>query len=273
MRAVSGAVEANRGSGGAGYNASMTGGIALGKTGALGENEAHDIDGATGYYRVTAGAVLQTSAFWWGFLVNPDTAGELNAGRFFTNGSGSNNIQYVRFNSSLSVIQGVVGVASGQQAVVITSSGLTAGEWAWVFMLYDDSAVLTGDRKIHLYKGQKGTVTELPYSSNLAAAGTFAAPATDLFLANLNTGAAVTFDGKMDEVLRKSSLPATLNDLFLMWSAMVSLSEFDLGIDDYTATQRNETFESDRSNDPLISPPRNPVWETVQRNAAYEVEE
>lgn len=271
MQAISGSVETNQGSGGTGYNASINGGITLSQPGQLGEKEAHDIDGATGYYRVTTGAALQSNQFWWGFLVNPDTVGELNAGRFFTNGSGSTNIQYLRFNPSLSVIQAVVGVASGQNAVVTTSAGLTAGEYAWVFMLYDDTAAFTGDRKIHLYKGQQGTVAEFPYSSNVAAAGTFAPPATDLFIANLNTVAAVTFDGKMDEVMRKSSLPATLNDLLLMWSAIVSLSEFDEGVDDFLTTERNAVFASARLNPTYPIDRRNIPLPMDTRNAVYEV--
>lgn len=224
MRATSGANEANRGALGVGYDAAITGGITLAQVGQLGVNQAHDIDGTTGYYQVTTGAGITGGTFWWGYLVNPDTAGELNAGRFFSNGT-ANGI-FLRFSTTLGVLNAVVAATGAGN--VATTTGLSAGAWAWVFMAYDNSGAILGDRGIHLYKGDiaAGTITEYAYSANTLVTGTFAAPTGNLFLGNNNTSAAVTFDGKMDEVLYKASLPATVAALKAQWLTVVLASRY-----------------------------------------------
>lgn len=221
MRATGGATEVNRGSGGSAFDASINGGVALAQVGKLGANEAHDVDGTTGYYQVTTGAGLQGGQFWWAFLVNPDTAGESNAGRFFTYGTTGQ--QYLRINAASMVLQAVV-TGTGN-AVATTSTPLDIGQWSWVFEAFDDSAAILGDRKAHIYIGKNGAVSEAAYSSNSAMTGTFTPPSVgNLFLANGSAGAAVTLDGKMDEVMAKYSFPATLAALVAQWTAIVRAS-------------------------------------------------
>lgn len=217
MRATAGATETNRGSGGSGFDASINGGISLGQVGELGANEAHDVDGTTGYYQVTTGAAIQGGQFWYGFLVNPDTAGEGNAGRFYTNGAQT----YLRFQAGMILQTLVTGTGNG---VATTTTALTAGQWTWVFAAYDDAGTFLGDRKTHIYIGKNGVVSEAAYSANTALTGTFTTPSGNLFIANNSAAAAVTFDGKMDEVVAKYSFPATITDLIGQWTQIVQAS-------------------------------------------------
>lgn len=166
----------------------------IGQTGKLGANHAYDFDGVDDLLTVVdaPGTLAAMTAFTYAFLVNPDTAGELSAGRLFQWEAFNT---FLRFNSALTSIQASVDAAT-TDAVATGSEGLPADEWAWIFMTYDDA----GDRTPHIYKGINGVVSEIGYSATQAADGTYTTLTGDLIIGNNASSAATTFDGQMDEI-------------------------------------------------------------------------
>ena len=187
FRETTGTVAVNSGSAGAALNGTIAGTTVLGQTGALGANEAFDLDGLTS--RITSAGV-EYATFTIAMLVRPDNAGEGNVGAFFSH---ANTVNRLQFSGSLNAI--TMKVAAGTDALSTTTTGLAAAIWQWIFLTYADA----GDRKIHLYKGVSGAVSEYAYSAQDAATGTKATMAGQTLTIGNRTANDVTFDGRIDE--------------------------------------------------------------------------
>lgn len=125
----------------------------------------------------------------YAYLLRPATAGESGIGHFHQWG---NTNGYVGFGGALTSLNARVsagGGGSGTRAETTTTTGLAADTLAWVFRTYDN----TGDRKIHLYKGVNGVVSEFAYSLQQAASAALDAVST-LTIGN-SSGGANTYDG------------------------------------------------------------------------------
>lgn len=201
LRETSGTTPVNSGSAGAALDGVYTPGTgAVGQTGLLGANEAYSFDGADSKIVVTSTAAHNAlPAFTRIFLIKPTNSGEGGSGSFFfwdtSTGEGC-----LFFNGALTSIQGIV--KSTGNATSTTTTGLSAGVYAALFMTYDHA----GDKKVHLYKyAAGGSLTEFGYSAQTAATGSLGTPAGDYNIGNRQTNN-TTFNGVMDEVLTIGSV-------------------------------------------------------------------
>lgn len=198
MKATSGTNEANRGSGGAALDMTITS-ATLGQTGKFGANEASLLDGANSRYQTANNAALAALATWeYVFLVNPTNAGEGGTGTFASWGNGgANNTDTIgQFNGSIANVYARVYNNAATGFLTNATYNFPTGAWSLLFVAYADG----GDRKCHLYSGVSGVAAELTYSAQPALTGTHQAPTLPLNLGNF-TSQAATFAGLFDEVL------------------------------------------------------------------------
>lgn len=193
QRETVGTTAANSGSGGAALNGTISG-ATLGQAGLLGPADAFLFDGSSGAVRIiNPTALYSLPAYTYACLMKASSAGENNRGTL-GNWSGQDN-QLLRFGDSLNALFAQV-IASGGNATAVTTTGLAADTWAWLFHTYDDA----GDRKIHLLKGGVAGVSEFAYASQVAASGTLTANNGDIYLGNRSSGDR-THNGLIDEQL------------------------------------------------------------------------
>jgi len=172
--------------------------VTLGQTGKLGANEAFDFNGTTSLLSIANKASINAlTRFGKAWLVNLDNAGEANGGHFFRFGDGVTQLQILSSNTLFGRVD-----YNTTDASATTHAGQlpTFGRWEWVFMNYDE----TINRKVHLYRGVNGAVTEYTYSAQPASEGTRVTETTALILGN-RTSADVTIDGKMDEFILRTT--------------------------------------------------------------------
>lgn len=205
MQATSGTNEANRGSGGAALDMTITS-ATLGQVGKLGANEAALCDGANTRYQTANNAALASLTTWeWVFLVNPSSAGETGFGTFACWGDGNIDTEPLfDFNAGLTSLSCYLYNTALTQFRTDTSAGLSASAWVLLFVAFANG----GDRKAHFYKGASGSVSELGYIAQPAMTGTFRAPTKPLNLWN-RTNQSVTFAGLADEAMEVSGNLAT----------------------------------------------------------------
>lgn len=194
MQQTSGTNEPNVGSLGSAVNMTITS-TTLGQTGKLGANEAYLFDGAVSRLQCANNATLANKTAWeWVFLVKPSGAGEINFGAFFCWGDGNpDNSPNLLFNGGVSSLLCRVYNTTPTNFNTTTTTGLSTSAWSIVFAAFDNA----GDRKVHLYKGISGAVTEFGYSAQPAMTGTYKAPTVALNLFN-SSGQSVTFAGLGD---------------------------------------------------------------------------
>lgn len=196
MRATSGTKEPNRGAGGAALDMTILS-ATLGQTGKLGVNEAALCDALNTRYQTPNNAALAAlMTFEYLYLVNPSSAGELDAGVFhFWGPNGANEGLTLRFHSASRNLNATAWntTPSNFSSVTTTVASLA---WQIIFASYANA----GDRKPHVLIGIGGAVTECSYSSNPALTGTYRTPAQALNLFN-DSAQALTFAGLADEAL------------------------------------------------------------------------
>lgn len=192
MNEAAGASVVNYGSLGTGFNAAWTAGAgSIGQTGKLGGGDAYLFDGADSLITVPAGAYGAYVATTYAMLVNPSSAGESGVGTFFNYDVNQTDL---RFYSSLAALKAVRAATSG--AVTATTTGLSASAWVWLFWQYDHG----GDKKIHIYKGSGGALTEYSYTGEtVAASGTLTDQSAIPLIIGNNNAAGRSFAGTYDE--------------------------------------------------------------------------
>lgn len=192
LRETTGIVMANSGSVGSALNGALVGTTPIGRFGALDYREAADYDGATSAIDVPNHASLNAlQTYTVAMLVKPDTAGEGNFGTFYEWGNTGSHFMW--FNGSMNSIWSF----DSGGASSITTTGLAAGRWVWLFKTIDFTS---GDKKARLYKGQDGVVTEYAYSVQTTTGTAIATRASALVFGN-RSDRTRTFDGTIDEVL------------------------------------------------------------------------
>lgn len=199
LRETSGTTAANSGSLGAAQNGVNTD-VTVGQTGQLGANEAADLNGTTSKIQVPATASLNLNAWTYACLVKADTAGESSQGNFFAYDVAGNFA--AKFNSALTALRCAWG--TGTFSVSVTTTGLTAGTWAWVFFTFD----FAGDKKIRIYTGVAGVLAEKAYSSQTDTAAVPTLTGQSLIVGN-TSNQVFTFDGLYDEFLVKDRVLTT----------------------------------------------------------------
>jgi hypothetical protein len=203
FRETSGSTAAAYGAWASGLNAALTD-VTLAQTGQLGANEAADFNGTTSIAAVTSSAnnnQLATASY--AFLVNADTTGESAGGRFID----ADNIDLILFNSGQPIQARFNYSVTNASAITTTNFPLTA--WAWLFVDY------TAGSAPQIFIGQAGAVTECSYSGIPVASSGTKTSHTTLRIGN-NSAAARTFDGKIDEVLIRSTLLTSQQKLALV---------------------------------------------------------
>lgn len=197
FRETSGTTAANAGSSGATLNATWTPGVgSVGQTGKLGANEAYLYDALNSKATIAdATSIASAAVFTQAVLIRPATAGESNSGAFMY--WDSNTQAYFKIDSNLNAVNVRVDT-DATSANTLGTLTLAANTWQWVFATYDNA----GDRKLRLYKGVGGAVTEATaYGAQTAATGNLIAQGTALVIGNRSANDN-TFDGLFDEALR-----------------------------------------------------------------------
>lgn len=174
-------------------------------------NEAFDFAGET-----SAGAVVTitndaTLKAWttqrWAFLSRPDTLGGSSGGKFAVWGGFGATDHLIMSCVSSNRLQSTINTATTNANAVTNVNQISdcIGAWCWLFMDYDDANALGNGRKIRLFKGLNGVVTQLTLATDTAAVGTVDQPVTGLCIGN-TSARTVTFDGQIDEVIGNASL-------------------------------------------------------------------
>lgn len=176
---------------GSAYNGVWTPGAgAIAQPGKLGPSSAYLFDGADSIVTVTGDATIRVPTNSSAYLIYPSSTGEGNVGRLHNWSTGLWNCRFSAAN-----LYAVEDAAT--DAVSSCNAGPTLNTWQWIFRVYDDA----GDRKIHLYKGINGVVTEFAYASQVAAVGAAVAKTgANLHIGN-NGNSSATFAGLYDEML------------------------------------------------------------------------
>lgn len=185
-----------------------------GQTGKLGTNEAYDFDGAAASGSIVSIANNATLKAWttqrWGFLCKLDALGASNAGKMACWGAFGATDHLVMGCVSTNRLQATINADTTNGAAVTNTNQISdcIGAWCWLFMDYDDANTLGNGRKIRLFKGLNGVVTQLTLATDTALVGTVDQPATALAIGN-TTGRNLTLDGLVDEVRGKDALWTT----------------------------------------------------------------
>jgi len=166
------------------------------QTGKLGAGEAISLNGTTSLLTAANNATLAGYTTWeWVFLINPTSAGEATAAWLAGWGTGlAAEGYFMRFNAATTAIKISLFNTLGSGFVTDTNTGIATSAWSLLFFSFDNA----GDRKMHVYKGVSGAVSELGYSAQPAMTGTYRAPAAALNLYN-DGSTARTFSGLSDE--------------------------------------------------------------------------
>lgn len=164
---------------------------ALGQTGNQSKaNEAYDYDGAASLTTVPAVASLYAStALTLLILCKPDTAGEGNAGT----PSSSGRHQW-RIPSTVNLPSRLFITSDATAGNSVTADTFVAtGVWQMFIATFDNA----GDRKIRIYKGVGGVLTEATYGTQTAMTGTLNVASSTQVVGNV-AAATQTFDGLID---------------------------------------------------------------------------
>jgi len=187
MTESAGGTADNVGGSGATLDGTITG-CTLNQTGVFGTGEAFAWDTAGDLISVPNHADIQETAFTIGVLVNPDAA-DATARRLFD----YDGKRYAYFGANTLAVDCIVDTDT-TDARSLTTNKLTSGQWTWVFITYNNS----GDRKIRIYFGVAGVVTEATYTIQTAGTGTISTPTNPFIIGNRGAGDRM-FQGSMDE--------------------------------------------------------------------------
>lgn len=191
MNELTGSVALNSGSLGAAYNGAYTS-CTLAQAGKLGAASAVLFDGANSMVTVPAGAYANYPAVTVASLVKCNSAGESNIGAFWNiNGDGGFN---GRFAGSMSSERFFRKAATTSANTTVSFAFGTA--WAWMFATYNDAT----DRKIHLYQGIGGAITDQS-GTPIAAVGALADVSSQVLVLGNRTTQDLTLNGLYDEFL------------------------------------------------------------------------
>lgn len=127
-----------------------------------------EYNGTTSIITSAQSAGLQSTDCTLACLVNPDNAGEASFGQFFNNLTTAAALCIsLTFSGSINGLSAIIRNTVPTAFSTTTTTGLTAGAWAWVFMQFN-----TADNKIRLWKSVAGVLTEFAYSAQPALTGT-----------------------------------------------------------------------------------------------------
>ncbi len=157
---------------------------------------AYDFDGANSKIEYANNATMANAEeFSGGMLINADTAGESNTGTLWMWGNLTSAYMLRISGAGLTLVSRV---DYATDAITLTASPITTGAWQWIFWKYS----LSGDRKMHLYRGISGVVAEMTtptytaYTTHTASASTYSAP-SGAFVIGAAANQSLTFDGKI----------------------------------------------------------------------------
>lgn len=177
-------------------------------------NEANDFAGETSNGAVVTITNNATLKAWttqrWAVLCHPDTLGGSSSGKMLVWGGFGATDHLILGMVSSNRIQSTINTDTTNGAAISNVNQISdcIGAWCWFFMDYDDANALGNGRKIRIFKGLNGVVTQLTLATDTAATGTVDQPATGLAIGN-TTARTVTFDGQIDEVLGSPALWST----------------------------------------------------------------
>ncbi len=187
----SGATAVNSGSLGAALNGTYTA-CTLAQAGKMSASGAVLFDGVNSLLTSPAGVYGNYAAQTYAALVSVSASGEGSSGRLFDIANATTVLRFNGALTSLISIRAAVGTPS-----ITTTTGVAANTWTWLFWQFDNA----GDRKVHLFKGVAGAVSEYGYSAQNAATGALTdQSATALAIGN-NTGQTRTMAGLYDEFM------------------------------------------------------------------------
>lgn len=167
----------------------------LGQTGFLGTNEAYDYDGANSRISIPNNSIFGNAGeFTQLFLFKADGNGEGGIGHLFRFGVANTNA-HVNDSQRITTRRR----AATTTAVSEVSGAWSVGNWSIIFVTFSNS----GDRKLHVYRGQNNSLNELTYISQIAAVGTLTNETDTLFIGNASN-LTTTFDGLIDEFAFKN---------------------------------------------------------------------
>lgn len=179
---TSGTSVINYGTSGSGFNGTFTPGLgSVNNIGQFGLSSAYSFDGLDTKIAVSnnpayANSTKQTVIA----LINPTNSGEGTNGAIYCFSNGNNRWLYA--SSTLFFGRRVTGSTNAQTT---TNSGQVPinGEWQLAIFKYND----TTDRKVKLYKGYKGQLTEYTYGTQTAATGSLGNETGVLNIGNATT--------------------------------------------------------------------------------------
>jgi hypothetical protein len=196
MRATSGTNELNRGSAGAAANGTYTlGAGVLAQTGQLGAGEAALWDGLVTKLQIpNVAALASLTTFEYVMLLNLTALGEGTLGQFFAWGTGSSSNEFHMQFPGTNTMQLHTFNTTPTSFTTTTTTTLGLSAWRVVFVPYNND----GDRKVHIYVGAAGAVSEVTYGTQTALTGTYKAPTNPLVIGN-RTAQDLTAAGRFDE--------------------------------------------------------------------------
>lgn len=201
----------NYGALGTAFNGTITGPI-RGQTGQLGPNEAFLFDGANDFVSAPASALHgNLNTFTRFLLFNPSGTGAGNSGRLYSYGTSDTRLSFDgTANRRLLADQD-----GTTDAISNTNNVLTLSSWYSVFVTYDDA----GDRKLRLYYGKNGVVTEASYSSQVAMTGVITSQAASALFFGARGVPDQGYAGLIDEagVVNKVWPITTMQTLTSLW--------------------------------------------------------
>lgn len=162
----------------------------------------YDFDGLNSKIDYANNATMANAEeFSGGALVYADSAGEASTGTIWCWGNLTSAYMLRISGAGLTLVSRVDYTTD---AITLTSTAITTGAWQWIFWKYS----LSGDRKMHLYRGISGVVSEMAYTTNTASATTYAAP-SGTFTVGAANNQSLTWDGKIARLFWKGSALAT----------------------------------------------------------------
>lgn len=173
-------------------------------------NEAYDFAGDVANGAMVSIANNATIKTWttqkWCFICHPDTLGASSAGKLGVwGGFGATDHMLAGLVSS-NRLQAVINMDTTNAAATSNINQISdcIGADCLFFMDYDDTNILGNGRKIRLFKGIAGVVTQLTLGTDTAAVGNVDQPATALCFGNRNVRDQ-TFDGRIDTIAGKGA--------------------------------------------------------------------
>lgn len=177
----------------------------IAQIGKFGANHAYNFDGIDDLLTIidAPGTLSAMTTQKWAFLAKADGLGESDVGTFMITGNqAAEGDRLILGLVDTGRIRATIDTSATQANAVSSNNEISdcLTNWAWYFIDFDDADILGNGRKIRIFKGLNGVVTQITLGTDTAATGVVSSPTTDFIVGN-RANATRTFDGLMDEVI------------------------------------------------------------------------